>query len=160
VTKAINVTTSGVIHLFPFSCSNGLYQRTSPPSQLLSYRIADTGWNKKMIKMLRQEQLAGGLYPPGGNEWSAAHVSLGEQRVLRLTRRIAEDLFATAVSGSGNERLPLVDAVSMREVRKGLCAVDALRKVQQGHVLWAGVPSRPLQRLQGDMSSYNFWNWF
>jgi hypothetical protein len=51
-----------------------------------------------------EEQLAEGFYSPGGNAWSAAHVSLGEQRVLRLTRKTAEDLLATVESGSGNER--------------------------------------------------------
>jgi hypothetical protein len=51
-----------------------------------------------------EEQLAEGFYSPGGNAWSAAHVSLGEQRVLRLTRKTTEDLLATVESGSGNER--------------------------------------------------------
>jgi len=49
-----------------------------------------------------EEQLAEGLYSPGGNAWCAAHVSLGEQRVLRLTRKTAEDLLAAVESGSGN----------------------------------------------------------
>lgn len=56
-----------------------------------------------------EEQLAEGFYAPGGNAWSAAHVSLGEQRVLRSTRKTAEDLLAAAAaavveSGSGNGR--------------------------------------------------------
>ena len=48
-----------------------------------------------------EEQLAEGFYPPGGNAWSAAHVSLGEQRVLRLARKKAEDLLAAVESGGG-----------------------------------------------------------
>ena len=51
-----------------------------------------------------EEQLAEGVYSPGGNAWAAAHVSLGEQRVLRLARKKAEDLLAAAKSGSGNGR--------------------------------------------------------
>ncbi|XMA08670.1 hypothetical protein WAI453_001461 [Rhynchosporium graminicola] len=52
------------------------------------------------------EQLAEGFYTLGGNAWSAAHVSLGEQRVLRLTRKAAEDLLAAVETGSGNKRGP------------------------------------------------------
>ena len=48
-----------------------------------------------------EEQLAASVYPPGGNAWAAAHVSLGEQRVLRLTRKRAEDLLAATESGRG-----------------------------------------------------------
>ncbi|KAL6717353.1 hypothetical protein ACLMJK_005268 [Lecanora helva] len=48
-----------------------------------------------------EERLASSVYPPGGNAWAAAHVSLGEQRVLRLARKRAEDLLATAESGRG-----------------------------------------------------------
>ncbi len=51
-----------------------------------------------------EEQLAEGVYPPGGNAWAAAHVSLGEQRVLKLARKRAEDLLSTVESGSGNVR--------------------------------------------------------
>lgn len=51
-----------------------------------------------------EDSLARGIYSPGGNAWSAAHVSLGEQRVLKLTRKTAEDLLAAIESGSGNER--------------------------------------------------------
>ncbi|KAF3068529.1 Histone-lysine N-methyltransferase setd3 [Trichoderma lentiforme] len=57
-----------------------------------------------------QEQLAEGVYPLGGNAWAAAHVSLGEQRVLRLARKRAEELLAAVRSGNGIERplsLPL-----------------------------------------------------
>jgi hypothetical protein len=48
------------------------------------------------------EQLAEGVYPSGGNAWAAAHVSMGEQRVLRLARKRAEDLLSAVESGSGN----------------------------------------------------------
>jgi Rubisco LSMT substrate-binding/MYND finger len=51
-----------------------------------------------------EEQLAEGFYTPGGNAWSAAHVSLGEHRVLRLTRKAAEDLLAAVESGCGSKR--------------------------------------------------------
>lgn len=51
-----------------------------------------------------EEQLAEGVYSPGGNAWSAAHVSLGEQRVLRLARKRAEDLLSAVESGSSNGR--------------------------------------------------------
>lgn len=51
-----------------------------------------------------EEQLAAGLYASGGNAWSAAHVSVGEQRVLRLTRKAAEDLLAAVETGAGTER--------------------------------------------------------
>ncbi|UKZ74036.1 hypothetical protein TrVFT333_001690 [Trichoderma virens FT-333] len=51
-----------------------------------------------------REQLAEGVYPPGGNAWAAAQVSLGEQKVLRLARKRAEDLLAAVESGSGNDR--------------------------------------------------------
>ncbi|KAF2417701.1 putative histone-lysine N-methyltransferase [Tothia fuscella] len=50
-----------------------------------------------------EEQLAVGFYTPNGNAWSAAHVSLGEQRVLRLARETAKDLLAVVESGSGNK---------------------------------------------------------
>jgi hypothetical protein len=49
-----------------------------------------------------QEQLAKSVYPVGGNSWAAAHVSLGEQRVLRLAKQRAEDLLAAVQSGSVN----------------------------------------------------------
>jgi len=47
-----------------------------------------------------KEQLAEGVYSFGGKAWSAAHVSLGEQGVLRLARKRAEDLLAVAESPS------------------------------------------------------------
>lgn len=48
-----------------------------------------------------EEQLAEGVYPVGGNAWAAAHVSLGEQLVLRLARKRAEGLLAAVESGNG-----------------------------------------------------------
>ncbi|KAI9779781.1 MAG: hypothetical protein M1816_003345 [Peltula sp. TS41687] len=51
-----------------------------------------------------EEQLAEGVYSSGGNAWAAAHVSLGEQRVLRMARKRAEDMLAAVESGNGNER--------------------------------------------------------
>lgn len=44
-----------------------------------------------------EEQLEAGLYTPGENTWLAAHVSLGEQRVLRLARKTAEASLAAVV---------------------------------------------------------------
>nr|QPK41098.1 SET-9 [Sordaria fimicola]QPK41099.1 SET-9 [Sordaria fimicola]QPK41100.1 SET-9 [Sordaria fimicola] len=51
-----------------------------------------------------EQQLAEGVYSPGGNAWAAAHVRLGEQRVLRLARKRAEELLSAVESGSGNVR--------------------------------------------------------
>lgn len=47
-----------------------------------------------------EEQLAEGVYSSGGNAWAAAHVSLGEQRLLRLARKRAEDMLAAMESGN------------------------------------------------------------
>jgi len=85
------------------------------------------GFETQLEKL--EEQLAEGFYFPGGNAWSAAHVSLGEQRVLRLTRKITEDLLATVESGSGNERGLLsappqcakCEKVSVQLMRCGRC---------------------------------------
>lgn len=44
-----------------------------------------------------EEQLEAGLYTPAENTWLAAHVSLGEQRVLRLARKTAEASLAAVV---------------------------------------------------------------
>jgi hypothetical protein len=60
------------------------------------------GFGTELEKL--EEQLAEGFYTPEGYAWSAAHVSLGEQRVLRLTRKTAEDLLAAVETGSGNKR--------------------------------------------------------
>ena len=51
-----------------------------------------------------EEQLADGVYSSGGNAWAAAHVSLGEQQVLRLAKTSAEDLLAAVERGSGSRR--------------------------------------------------------
>lgn len=51
-----------------------------------------------------EEQLAKGFYTPAGNAWLAAHVSLGEQRVLRLTRKTAEASLAAAESRNGDKK--------------------------------------------------------
>lgn len=65
-----------------------------------SFRGLLHGFGTQLEKL--EEQLAEGIYSPGGNAWGAAHVSLGEQRVLRLARRRAEDMLAAVESGSGN----------------------------------------------------------
>lgn len=49
-----------------------------------------------------EEGLTAGVYPPGGNKWAAAHVSIGEQRVLRLAKTRAEELLSAVESGSGS----------------------------------------------------------
>ncbi|KAI1131901.1 hypothetical protein F5Y10DRAFT_284921 [Nemania abortiva] len=49
-----------------------------------------------------EEQLAEGIYPAGGNAWAAAHVSLGEQQVLRLARKRAQELLAAVESRCAN----------------------------------------------------------
>ncbi|KAL6807578.1 SET domain-containing protein [Trichoderma sp. SZMC 28013] len=55
-----------------------------------------------------QGNLAEGVYPSGGNAWAAAHASVGEQRVLRLARKRAEELLKAVKSGNGIKRaLPL-----------------------------------------------------
>jgi hypothetical protein len=46
-------------------------------------------------------QLAEGLYTAGSNSWSAAHVSLGEQRVLRSTKTRAQSFLTTLESRNG-----------------------------------------------------------
>ncbi|MCJ1449558.1 MAG: hypothetical protein MMC23_010078 [Stictis urceolatum] len=60
------------------------------------------GFGTKLEEL--EEKLAEGFYTPAGNAWLAAHVSLGEQRVLRLTRKTSEDLLAAVESGNGNKR--------------------------------------------------------
>jgi hypothetical protein len=67
-----------------------------------------------------EEQLANDFYTPAGNAWSAAHVSLGEQRVLRLTKKTAEDLLAAVESGSGNQ-CAKCKKVSVQLMRCGRC---------------------------------------
>lgn len=60
------------------------------------------GFGTQLEKL--EKQLVEGFYSPETNAWLAAHVSLGEQRVLRLTRERAETLLAEVESGSGDER--------------------------------------------------------
>nr|POE54935.1 ribulose-1,5 bisphosphate carboxylase/oxygenase large subunit n-methyltransferase, chloroplastic [Quercus suber] len=71
------------------------------------------------------EQLAEGLYTPGGKAWLAAHVSLGEQRVLRLTRKTAKALLVAADSTSRNEdeRDLLSTPAQCAKCKKGLTQV-------------------------------------
>lgn len=63
-----------------------------------------------------EEQLAEDTYSPGTNAWSAAHVSLGEQRVLILARKRAEDLLSSLKS---RDR---VDSSSSAPVQCANCA--------------------------------------
>jgi hypothetical protein len=79
------------------------------------------GFGTQLEKL--EEQLAEGFYSTGGNAWSAAHVSLGEQRVLRLTRKTAEDLLAAVESGSGNGRAQCAkcENVAVQLMRCGRC---------------------------------------
>ncbi|WEW59120.1 rubisco LSMT substrate-binding-domain-containing protein [Emydomyces testavorans] len=73
------------------------------------------------------ERLAEGVYPSGGNAWAAAHVSLGEQRVLRLARKRAEDMLAAVESGSGNEKGSL-----SAPARCANCGKDSVRLMTCG----------------------------
>lgn len=77
------------------------------------------GFGTQLEKL--EEQLVGGIYSPGGNAWSAAHVSLGEQRVLRLTRKTAEDLLAAVESGSRPAICAKCEMVSVQLMRCGRC---------------------------------------
>lgn len=52
-----------------------------------------------------EEQLAKSVYVPGENAWAAAHVSLGEQRVLRLAKKRAEELLAALECGRGSTQI-------------------------------------------------------
>ncbi|KAL2141172.1 hypothetical protein VTI28DRAFT_2718 [Corynascus sepedonium] len=60
------------------------------------------GFETQLEKL--EEQLAKGIYSSGGNAWAAAHVSLGEQRVLRLAKKRAENLLAAVETGNGIKR--------------------------------------------------------
>ncbi|KAK4068615.1 uncharacterized protein Triagg1_7263 [Trichoderma aggressivum f. europaeum] len=84
-----------------------------------------------------QGNLAEGVYPPGGNAWAAAHVSLGEQRVLRLARKRAEELLTAMESGNGNG-----SSLSSAPARCASCGK-------------ASVPLMLCGRSQGDMSGKN-----
>lgn len=46
-----------------------------------------------------ESKLTDGFYNEGSNAWAAAHVSLGEQRVLRMAERRARDLLAAIDDG-------------------------------------------------------------
>ncbi|KAA8621954.1 Rubis-subs-bind multi-domain protein [Pyrenophora tritici-repentis] len=92
------------------------------------------GFGTQLEKL--EEQLAEGFYSPGGNA-CGGFVGGGRERKRKWEG-------------------PVVGTGPMRELRKRFCAVDAVRKVQQGHVLRADVPGRPLQRAQGDVSGYSF----
>ncbi|KAG5288957.1 hypothetical protein I7I50_01498 [Histoplasma capsulatum G186AR] len=73
-----------------------------------------------------EKQLAEGVYPSRGNAWAAAHVSLGEQQVLRLARKRAEDMLAAVESGSGNEKGSL-PAPAPTPARCANCEKDFVR---------------------------------
>lgn len=66
-----------------------------------SFRGLLDGFGTQLERL--EKQLADGVHPSGGNAWAAAHVSLGEQRVLRLARKRAEDLLSAAESQRGEE---------------------------------------------------------
>ena len=104
--------------------------------------LEDFGTQLEML----EEQLAASVHPPGGNAWAAAHVSLGEQRVLRLARKRAEDLLAAAESGRGRRGdLSLLARCAMRELRQGFRAFHAMWEVQSGDLLlYADVSGRSL----------------
>lgn len=66
-----------------------------------------------------QEQLAEGVYSPGGNAWAAAYVSLGEQRVLRSARTRVGDLLAAVEGGKGVSTDSLLTPAQCANCRKG-----------------------------------------
>ncbi|CCC12973.1 hypothetical protein SMACR_06115 [Sordaria macrospora] len=68
-----------------------------------------------------EEQLAQGVYSPGGNAWAAAHVSLGEQRVLRLAKKRAEDLLSAVESGSSQSPLARCANCGKASTQLSLC---------------------------------------
>ncbi len=74
-----------------------------------------------------EAQLAAGVYSPGGNAWAAAHVSLGEQRVLRLARTRAEELLSAVESGSSSAvaRCTNCDKASAQLMLCGRCKAAA-----------------------------------
>lgn len=84
--------------------SNAAFEKVSDSNEVevLEFLIESIstlldGFGLQLEKL--EEQLAGGFYTPAGNASMAAHVSLGEQRVLRLTRKTAEALLAAAEGG-------------------------------------------------------------
>lgn len=68
-----------------------------------------------------EEQLEAGLYTPGENTWLAAHVSLGEQRVLRLARKTAEASLAAVVSSSTVAQCANCNKILTQVMRCGRC---------------------------------------
>lgn len=50
-----------------------------------------------------EEQLKQGVYPVGSNSWAAAHVSLGEQRILNLARKRAQYLLTVVEGGKDGD---------------------------------------------------------
>ena len=84
------------------------------------------GFGTQLEKL--EEQLAEGIYSSGGNAWGAAHVSLGEQRVLRLASRRAEDMLAVVESGSGNNEKNSSSALA----RCANCGKDSVQLMRCG----------------------------
>ena len=82
------------------------------------------------LEML-EEQLAANVHPPGENAWAAAHVSLGEQRVLRLARKKAEDLLAVAKSERGRrgDLSPLARCANCHEIPESPMLCGRCRRV-------------------------------
>lgn len=72
-----------------------------------------------------EEQLAKDVYTPGSNAWAAAHVSVGEQRVLRLAKTKAESLLEAVESGSEDVNGVGKDELSAR-VRCVNCGKDSM----------------------------------
>jgi hypothetical protein len=92
------------------------------------------GFGTQLEKL--EEQLAEGFYTPEGNAWSAAHVSLGEQRVLRLTRKTAEDLLAAVETGSGHKRGLLSTPAQCAKCKK--VSVQLMRCGRCNEVIYCG----------------------
>jgi len=92
------------------------------------------GFGTQLEKL--EERLAEGFYTPEGNAWSAAHVSLGEQRVLRLTRKTAEDLLAAVEGGSGDKRGLLSASVQCAKCKK--VSVQLMRCGRCNEVMYCG----------------------
>lgn len=61
---------------------------------------------KTPLETLEAQLSDGGAYPPGGNSWAAAQVSVGEQQVLKLAKTRAEGLLAAVTDVSGSTSLP------------------------------------------------------
>ncbi|KAK1759107.1 putative histone-lysine N-methyltransferase [Echria macrotheca] len=110
-------------------------------SLIESFSSLISGFGTQLEKL--EEHLAEGVYSPGGNAWAAAHVSLGEQRVLRLARQRAEELLAAVQdrNGRGISSLPVpaqcanCGTASERLMLCGRCKAVAYcgRKCQVAH---------------------------